>query len=284
MKCYNAVKVSTSTMVTMHIWSVSPVAFSICGMAVYWYGIMYAAALLTSWMMATYVLRELRGNGIHVPSKEQFDSFMFWAIVSIIAGARVGHVLFFDLKYYIKNPFEVLMIRNGGLAFHGAVIGLGVYVYFFVKRYGISWRLMADVLCLSSTIGICIGRFANFVNQELYGRVATIDCAVIFSQVDQLPRYPTQIFESFFEGFINFIILFGLFRIRGVQTIGTSVITSIFCIIYATSRYVIEFYKEVEMNTYIGMFSFTVGQILCLALFLFGLCVLYIGKNGKAHT
>jgi phosphatidylglycerol:prolipoprotein diacylglycerol transferase len=209
---------------------------------------------------------------------------MFWAIVSIIAGARAGHVLFFDLEYYIKNPLEVVMVRNGGLSFHGAVIGLGAYVYFFVKKQKISWRLMADVLCLASTVGLCIGRFANFMNHELYGRVAAVDCAVIFSKVDQLPRYPTQIFESFFEGFLNFIILFSLFRIRGVQTIGTGLITSIFCIIYASSRYVIEFYKEVEMNTYLGMFGFTVGQVLCLALFLFGICVLYTGKRGRTHT
>ena len=157
----------------MFIWSVSPVAFSIGSIPVYWYGIIYATALFASWAVATWVLRKLRNNNIKVPTKEEFDNFMFWAIVSIVVGARLGHVLFYELEYFIKHPLEIIMIRNGGLSFHGSVIALVVYVFVYVKRHNIQWKVMADVLAIAGALGVGIGRFANFMNQELYGKISS---------------------------------------------------------------------------------------------------------------
>ena len=265
----------------MFIWQASPVAFSISGWNIYWYGIIYASSLFASWMVATWVLRKLRYNKINVPSKEDFDSFMFWAIISILVGARLGHVIFFELEYYLSNPIEILMLRNGGLSFHGSVIGLAIYTYFYNKRHNLSWKLMADVLCFASTLGIGIGRLANFMNQELYGKICTSDFAVIFKFVDEMPRYPTQIFESFFEGFLNFWIMFIVFRLKGVKIMGTGAMTSIFCIVYSSSRFVIEFFKEVETYTYFNCITLTVGQILSITMFLFGIFVLYYKENNS---
>lgn len=263
----------------MLIWSVSPIAFKLGSMPVYWYGIIYAIALFSSWAVATWILRKLRSNAVKVPTKEEFDSFMFWAIVLIIIGARLGHVLFFDLEYYLKHPLEVFMIRNGGLAFHGSVIALIFYILFYVKRHNLSWEVLADVLAISGALGIGIGRFANFFNQELYGQVTSSDLGIIFSFVDNFPRYPTQIFESFFEGFFNFWLLFVAFRLKGVKFIGTGIPTAIFCFIYSSARFVIEFYKDVETYTYFNLISLTVGQILSIALFLFGFSVLYLKEK-----
>ena len=268
----------------MFIWSVSPIAFSIGSLPVYWYGIIYATALFSSWAIATWILRKLRNNDISVPTKEEFDSFIFWAIVTIIVGARLGHVLFFDLEYYIKHPFEIFMIRNGGLAFHGSVIALVVYILAYVRRRKLSWKIMADVLAIAGALGVGIGRFANFMNQELYGQVTSSEMAVIFTLVDNLPRYPTQIFEAFFEGLLNFWFLFIVFRLKGGTLIGTGVPTAIFCIIYSSARFVIEFYKDVEVYTYFNTISLTVGQILSIALFLFGIFMVCFNINSGRET
>jgi phosphatidylglycerol:prolipoprotein diacylglycerol transferase len=263
----------------MFVWSISPIAFSVLSLDIYWYGIIYAFALFTSWAVATYILRKLRANGVSILTKEEFDNFMFWAIVSIVVGARLGHVLFFEIEYYLKNPFEILMLRQGGLSFHGAIIGLGLYLYAFVRKRNFSWKLFADVLCLSGALGIGIGRLANFMNQELYGKIATVDCAVIFSLVDNMPRYPTQIFESFFEGFLNFWILFIIFRIKGITLLGTGIFTSVFCIVYSSSRFIIEFFKEVETYTYFNSVTLTTGQTLSIAMFLFGVYIAMLQKS-----
>jgi phosphatidylglycerol:prolipoprotein diacylglycerol transferase len=258
----------------MFCWSASNVAFSVGQFNVYWYGIIYATAIFASWLVATYVLRKLRGNGVPAPSKEEFDGFMFWAIVSIIIGARLGHVLFFDIEYYIKHPSEIFLLRNGGLSFHGAVIALAAYTYYFMKRTSISWITLSDTLCLAGALGIGIGRLANFMNQELYGKVTSASCAVIFSMVDHMPRYPTQLFESFFEGFLNFWVLFIIFRLRGVGILGTGKLTMVFCTVYSSARFVIEFYKEVEVYNYFDTIFLSVGQVLSIGLFLFGVLIL----------
>ena len=263
----------------MFVLSCHPVAFSFLGWSVYWYGIIYATALLCSWGIATWVLRKLRNNKIHVPSVEDFDKFMAFAIISIVVGARLGHVLFFQFDYFINRPLEIFMIHRGGLSFHGAVIGLGLYSYFFVKKHNITWKLLADVLCLAGALGVGIGRIANFINQELYGRITGSDCAVIFRYVDQMPRYPTQLFESFFEGFLNFWIMFIVFRLKGVKVMGTGALVALFCIIYSSSRFIIEFYKEVETYTYFNRISLTIGQMLSLVLLIFGIFVLYYKKR-----
>lgn len=263
----------------MIVWSVSPIAFSVGNLNIYWYGIIYAIALFSSWAIATWLLRKLRNDNIPVPSKESFDSFMFWAIVSVIVGARLGHVLFFDLEYYITHPLEIFMLRNGGLSFHGSVIALAIYTYYFVKKYKLSWKLLLDVLSIAGAFGVGVGRLANFMNQELYGKISTSDFSVIFSFVDHMPRYPTQLFESCFEGFVTFWILLVVLRLKGIRSLGSGLFSALFCIVYSSARFAIEFYKDVETYTYFNAVTLTVGQILSIALFLFGVFMLYLKDN-----
>ncbi len=255
--------------------SISPIAFHIGTLSVYWYGVIYATALLASWIVATWCFRKLRHNDMKVPSPAEFDGFMFFGIISMLVGARLGHVLFFELDEYLKDPMEIFMIRNGGLSFHGACIGIASYAYFFVRKHKYSWKIMADVLCLAGSLGVGIGRVANFINQELYGVMAGGSNAVIFKYVDNIPRHPTQLYESFFEGFLNFWIMFIVFRIRGAKSMGTGIFVALFSIIYASSRFVIEFYKETERYIYFDAIYITTGQILSLALLIFGVLVLY---------
>jgi phosphatidylglycerol:prolipoprotein diacylglycerol transferase len=197
----------------------------------------------------------------------------------MLVGARLGHILFFDLEYYLQNPLEVVMLRNGGLAFHGSILTLACYTYSFCRKHNLAWRALLDILCLAGSLGLGIGRIANFINQELYGKICTSDFAVIFSLVDHMPRYPIQLFESFFEGFLNFWVLLLIFKLKGGRIIGYGVLTSIFCIIYSSARFITEFYKEVATEQYFGWLSLTVGQTLSIALFLFGIFVINYRKS-----
>jgi phosphatidylglycerol:prolipoprotein diacylglycerol transferase len=254
---------------------VHPVAFHIFGVDVYWYGIVYATALMGSIGLSAIVLNFLRKIGTKVPTKSQFDAFLFWAIVWVVISARLGHVLFFDASYYINNPIEILMIRKGGLAFHGGLIGITIYTMWFCKTLHFSAAVLSDILAFSATIGIFLGRFANFINQELYGKISAVRHAVIFKFVDDMPRYPTQIYESLFEGFIPFVVMLGIFGRSQGQLIGSWSFCAIFCIMYSISRFVIEFFKDVETYNCLRI-QLTTGQILSIPLLLFGLSIILV--------
>lgn len=248
----------------------SPVAFSFGHISIYWYGIIYATSILLSWKFACYIIRKTP----NAPSIPEFDVFMFAGIIACVVGARLGHILFFEFEYYLQHPLDIMMIRNGGLSFHGAVIGIISVVVWFSRKYKYNFKVMADILAFAGSIGIFCGRIANFINQELYGSPTGVKWAVIFSRVDSLPRHPTQIYESIFEGLFSFWIMLILWKLRGVRSIGTGVYAFIFLTIYSSSRYIIEFFKDVEVITYFNMFSITVGQILSIVFFLLAICVL----------
>ncbi len=249
----------------MFLLDLSPIAFSIGTISIYWYGIIYALSIFCSWKFACYVIQKSE-CGI---SKQEFEQFMFLCVISCIIGARLGHIFFFELEYYISHPIEIIMLRNGGMSFHGGIIGLIIAVFIFAKKHKTNIHVIFDVLSFAGAIGIFLGRIANFINQELYGVPSGSKWAVIFSRVDQLPRHPTQLYESLTEGLLSFCIMFIVWKIKGKQSIGSGLYTFLFLTIYSTSRYIIEFFKEVETITYFNMFSFTIGQILSIFLIAF---------------
>ena len=241
----------------MFVLDVSCTAFSVFGVDIYWYGIIYAFAVACSWSFA-YKLTE---HATQVITKTQFDKMMYKMIIYCIIFARLGHVLFFEPKYYIEHPSEIIMLRHGGLSFHGGVIGVVFALLTFAKNNNIKISILADILSFSGSIGIFIGRFANFINQELYGTATQAQYGVIFSTVDSIPRHPVQIYEALTEGLVNFIVML-LMKKCNVK-IGTTMYAVVFISIYSISRFFTEFYKETD----ICMFELTTGQILSIIYF-----------------
>ena len=266
----------------MFFLDIFPIAFRMGNLSIYWYGIIYAFSIFFVWMFSGYILKTMKKSDLNVPEIQLFDKFIFTGIISCIVGARVGHVLFYELSYYIENPLEIFMLRNGGLSFHGGVIGLCFAAYFFKKKYGISIKLLADILSFSGSFGIFIGRIANFINQELYGVVTNVKHAVIFSFVDNFPRHPTQIYESLFEGLFSFWVMLMVWKIKGPKSVGTGIFAFLFMIIYSISRFIIEYFKDVEVYTYFDFISLTMGQILSIFLFFFSFFILrYVEGDEK---
>jgi phosphatidylglycerol:prolipoprotein diacylglycerol transferase len=267
------------------VWDLSPVAFSIGGkIDVYWYGIVYALSVLASWKISTSIIRKA-----NVPiAIHDFDIFMFVGIISCILGARLGHILFFDLDYYLQNPKEIFMVRNGGLSFHGGILGLVGTIIWFSRRHKIKFKVLADILSFAGSVGIFLGRIANFINQELYGKITSVDWAVIFAMVDNMPRHPTQLYEAVFEGLLSFIVMlvywFSHGRGKNVdKNIGSGRYAFIFLVMYSSSRYIIETFKDVEMIKSINyILSITVGQLLSILLFSFSFLLAIQRKNRDA--
>jgi phosphatidylglycerol---prolipoprotein diacylglyceryl transferase len=240
----------------------NPVAISVFGFAIYWYSLAYLAGL-----MLGYTLLKKMDKG--QMSKKQDDNFMLYIVVGIILGGRLGYVFIYDPLYYIANPAQILNLRAGGMSFHGGLIGATLGVYFLCKRYKDSFFRLMDLVALVSPIGLFFGRFANFINGELYGRPTTTKIGMVFAtDPEKLPRHPSQLYEATFEGIVLLVILYLVARSKLVKMHG--IICSLFLILYGSFRFVIEYFRQPEI-TYGNI---TMGQVLCLVMISVGLLVL----------
>lgn len=263
----------------MYSLNISPIAFTIGTLDIYWYGVLYAVSLLISWCFASIIVKKINENTICPITLNDLDHFLFIGIIITILSARLGHILFYDLNYYLNYPLEIFMLRNGGLSFHGSLIGLTTYIYFYCKKKNISKIFISDLLSISAPLGLITGRLANFVNQELYGKIWINNKGVIFPLVDSFPRYPTQIFEAITEGLLTFFINIFVLRLLKWKSVGSGIYTTFFFIIYSSSRFIIEFYKDVENIYVLNNFIFTIGQLLCMVMFIFGIFIFNLNKK-----
>ena len=185
----------------MFINNFDPVAFNIFSLEIRWYSLSYIFGIIFGWL---YCKKRLIKNDSF---QELFDNYIFYLILGIILGGRLGYVLIYNLNYYFSNPLEIIMIWQGGMSFHGALIGIILATFIFSMKNKISTFYFLDLVALSAPIGIFFGRIANFINSELYGRESDVFWSVKFLLVDNLNRHPSQIYEAIFEGLILFIIL-----------------------------------------------------------------------------
>ena len=185
----------------MFINNFDPVAFQVFSLEIRWYSLAYIFGLIFGWIYCNKIL-------IHDQNKKnQFDDYIAYIIIGIIIGGRLGYVLIYNPMYYLENLIEIPMIWNGGMSFHGAVIGVIFSTYLFSKKNNESIFYYLDLVALTSPIGIFLGRIANFINSELYGRETDLIWSVKFIQIDNLNRHPSQIYEAIFEGIILFVLL-----------------------------------------------------------------------------
>ncbi|WP_104721778.1 prolipoprotein diacylglyceryl transferase [Helicobacter mesocricetorum] len=258
----------------------NPVTFSLFGISVRWYGIMYAMALFSALFLAQYIVKKTP-----YPIKEELlNSYFIWAEIGVILGARIGYIIFYDpfSFYYLTHPWEIFnpFDRNGnfigisGMSYHGGVIGFLIASFWFVKVKKVNFWLFADLAGLSIPLAYTFGRIGNFLNQELVGRETTSPLGIY---VDGVLRHPSQLYEAFLEGICVFIVLF-LYRkkARFVGEIGI-----LYVVLYSLARFVAEFFREPDSQ--IGFIAFnwlTQGQLLSLIIGVLCLCFLF--KKAKS--
>ena len=185
----------------MFINNFDPVAFEIFSLEIRWYSLSYIFGLVFGWYFAKNKL--IKDNA----QREYFDDYITYLIISIILGGRLGYVIIYDPIYFISNPVEIIKIWQGGMSFHGALIGIIIGTYFFCKNRHQDTFSYLDVVAVCSPIGIFLGRISNFINSELYGIETNVPWSVKFIKIDDLNRHPSQIYEAIFEGVVLFIIL-----------------------------------------------------------------------------
>ena len=254
----------------MFINNFDPVAFNFLSLQIKWYSIAYILGIVLGWI---YCKKKL------IKDKKilnLFDDLIAYIIFGIIIGGRMGYVLFYNLKYYLENIYEIFMIWNGGMSFHGGLIGVIIATLLFSKKHKIDTYIFLDLISLTAPIGIFFGRIANFINSELYGKETDVLWSVKFLAIDNISRHPSQIYEAILEGVILFILLNYIVKKNIFSKAG--VISSLFLIFYSIFRFLAEFYRVPDSQIGYIVFDLSLGQLVSIIFFTFGI-YLFFKKN-----
>lgn len=244
------------------VWDIDPIAISVGFAKIRWYGLMFASAFISSFLLMTWMYKREGKNTVEI------DDLLTYAAVGTIVGARLGHCLFYDPAYYFSNPVKILAIWEGGLASHGAILGILLALYFFQKRVEQSYIWFVDRVAIVSALGASFIRLGNFFNSEIVGEPTTVAWAVVFQQVDMLPRHPVQLYESL-SYLVVFIILVTMYTKRDLQK-RAGVLFSTFLVLVFSARFFIEFVKT-KQAAYSSEFWMSTGQMLSVPFVVAGL-------------
>ena len=251
---------------------IDPVAFRLGFIVIRWYALAYIVGLLLAWGLA----RKMSLKAKSVVTVLKLDDFLVWAIAGIILGGRLGYILFYNMKYYLEFPLQTLFLWQGGMSFHGGLIGMMVATFLFARKKQVPVLALGDIICCVAPIGLFLGRLANFVNAELYGRVTTqTPWAVIFPG-QTLPRHPSQIYEALCEGLVLFCILNGFWWFSKKYRQRTGFFTGLFFLLYGLMRFGLEFFREPDAHLGFVLGKLSMGQILCLPMIIGGI---YLIRN-----
>ncbi|MCY4643478.1 MAG: prolipoprotein diacylglyceryl transferase [Bacteriovoracales bacterium] len=258
----------------MWVHQIDPVIVEVFGWQIRWYGLMY----IIGFIIGGQILIHLSKEGFLKLKRKEIDAFVTTLILGMILGARLIYVFVYNWDYYRDHLLELLSIWQGGLSFHGALMGFVVVIFIWAKRTKRPFYQLGDSLALAGTLGVGFGRIGNFINGELYGRVSEAGWGVVFPEGGPYPRHPSQLYEAFFEGFFLFSILWflrGRVRFHGV-------ISAVFLIGYGTFRYGIEFFREADpqLGYYFGGTT-TMGQILCVLMIVAGFGIYAHAKKNR---
>ena len=253
----------------MFINNFDPVALEIFSLEIRWYSLAYIFGILVGWILSKKLFIQ------NIKIKKNFDDFLTYIIIGIIFGGRLGYIFIYNLNYYLNNPLDIFKIWQGGMSFHGGLIGIILASIIFAKKNNQNAFLYLDIVALVAPIGIFFGRIANFINSELYGTITNAPWAVIFIQIDNFPRHPSQLYEALLEGIFLFLLLI-YFKNKFLNKPG--VISALFLIFYSTFRFFVEFYREPDEQLGYIFFNLSMGQVISLIFALSGILLFYL-KN-----
>ncbi|PIE65508.1 MAG: prolipoprotein diacylglyceryl transferase [Desulfobacterales bacterium] len=253
--------------------AIDPVLLSLGPLQIRWYGLMYVIGFCISYVL---VQKQIKRHNL-TSLAAQFDNLNFLLILSVIVGGRLGYVFFYNFSYFMHHPAEILATWHGGMSFHGACILLITNGFLFCKIKKIDFWTTADCYIVTVPVGLFLGRLGNFINGELYGRITELPVGIIFPAGGPLPRHPSQLYQAFLEGLVLFCILWAL-RKKPYQknaSLPHGSMLCLFLICYGIFRFIVEFFREPDIQVgYIGSY-FTLGQLLCAVMVITGV-LLYI--------
>lgn len=256
--------------------SLNPVALQIGPLAVRWYGLAYVAGFIG----AALILRHFnRVWGAGLSDDQQID-IVLASVIGVIVGARLGYVLFYGGSEYIQEPLRILATWDGGMSFHGGLVGILIAGWLVARRVGIPFLRLADLGAVGAPIGFFLGRLTNFVNGELWGRVTTMPWGMVFPGAGTLPRHPSQLYEAFLEGLVLFAVLLWLARRKRPDGLLFGTLITL----YATFRILVEFVREPDVQLGFIAGPFTMGQLLSVPMLVVGVWVLWRALRSRPDT
>ena len=259
----------------MFINNFDPVAIEIFSFEIRWYSLAYIVGILLGWYLAK---KFFTNNNI----KNKFDDYITYLIVGLILGGRLGYVLFYNFDYYFDNFFDIFKFWQGGMSFHGGVIGIIIASILFSKKNNDNVFEYLDIVALVSPIGIFFGRIANFINSELYGYETSVPWAVKFVKIDSLNRHPSQLYEAILEGIILFLILIFFWNKNKIKIPGK--LSALFLIYYSLFRFLIEYFRVPDEHLGYLILDLTMGQLISFIFLITGLSLYYFKNDTKKKS
>ena len=243
---------------------IDPVAIALGPLKIHWYGLMYLVGIGGAWLLASRRLKDFDPSW----SKEKLSDLVFWVAMGVILGGRLGYALFYDLSAYLAEPLKILRVWEGGMSFHGGLIGVMLATWLFGRRNGKSFFQLMDFIAPLVPIGLGAGRIGNFINAELWGKVTDVPWAMAFPNGGPDPRHPSQLYQFALEGVALFVILWLYSR----KPRPTMAVSGLFAICYGIFRFIVEFVRVPDAQLgYLAWNWLTMGQVLCLPVILGGI-------------
>ena len=244
-----------------------------------WYSLAYIAGIILGWIYAIKIIKKSEINNYNYQSikKSEFDDLILYLIIGIILGGRIGYIIFYDFLYYSQNFLEIFKLWRGGMSFHGGLFGVILATLIFSSKTKSNFFKFSDIISCVAPIGIFLGRIANFINGELYGKISTAPWAVIFPNVDSMPRHPSQLYEAILEGVVLFIII-NYLALKKELIYKTGFISAFFLIVYSFLRIFSELFREPDIQLGLLFNNFSMGTLLSLLTIIIGL---FIAKSIK---
>lgn len=253
---------------------IDPVLIEFGPVAIRWYALAYIAGLLCAWQMAKYFAARLP----KIVQPEKIDDFLLWAAVGTVVGGRLGYVLFYKPGYYLANPLEIFVVWQGGMAFHGGMLGVILAIIAFAWRHKLNLFAFADLIAVATPPGLFFGRLANFINGELWGRVSDVPWAMVFPTGGPDPRHPSQLYQALLEGALLLAVLLIAVRFFGARRY-PGMISGLFLAGYAVARLIGELFRQPDAHLGFLVGPVTMGQLLSLPPLLFGLFLIWRARR-----
>jgi len=248
---------------------IDPVLVHVGPLAVRWYALAYIVGIIAGWFYARAIIASKRAWGGAAPlTVVDFDDFIIWVTLGIILGGRIGYVLFYNFPHFAAHPVEIFALWKGGMSFHGGFVGSLLAILLFGWRRGVPVLSLADVTAAVTPIGLFLGRLANFINGELWGRPTDVAWAMIFPNGGPLPRHPSQLYEAALEGLVLLLVLAVLVRFGALKRPG--LVTGAFALGYGDARILCELFREPDAQLGFLWGGMTMGMLLCLPLIIAG--------------
>jgi phosphatidylglycerol:prolipoprotein diacylglycerol transferase len=257
-----------------------PVLVQFGPVAIRWYALAYIVGILAGWLYVRGLIRNAKLWGGSAPlTIVDYDDFVLWVTFGIILGGRIGYVLFYNPVFFVQHPGEIAQLWKGGMSFHGGFLGCVIAVIAFARRRGIPWRSLGDLTCAAAPIGLFLGRLANFVNGELWGRTSDVPWAMVFPNGGPLPRHPSQLYEAGLEGIVLFVLLAVLTRRGALRRPG--MIIGVFALGYGLARAFSELFREPDVQLGFLWGGLTMGMLLSVPLMLAGIAFIVAAQRQR---